>query len=232
MLADPPGLVVRFEDENLLIVDKPSGLLSQPGRMVMDSVSERVREARPTATGSLLVHRLDMDTSGLLLLGKTPAVHSALQRQFERRTVGKRYHAIVENPVSGHAGRIDLPLRLDIDDRPRQIVCREHGKASVSYWRNVGCFDGGACLVLYPRSGRTHQLRVHLASEAGLGNAIRGDRLYGREEGRLMLHASGIAFEHPVSRQRVIVESPVPFPGFGLPTQSDARTASVTGVPS
>jgi len=207
-------LDIVFEDEQLLIVNKPPGLLSQPGKTVFDSVSERVRNARPEASGSLLVHRLDMDTSGLLMLGKNRHAHRELQRQFENRTIGKRYHAVLERPVNGRGGCIDLPLRADIENRPRQIVCTEHGKRSISYWSDVSNSERGSCVVLYPRSGRSHQLRVHLADRAGLDNPIRGDRLYGRADERLMLHASGIAFDHPETSQRLIIQIPVPFPGF------------------
>jgi len=136
-LPAPEGLAVVFEDEVLIAVNKPSGLLSQPGRQVEDSVVVRVRAARPDASGSLLVHRLDMDTSGVLLLAKTPEAHAALQQQFEKRQVQKRYRALIDGDVSGAGGLINLPLRLDVDRRPYQIVCPDHGRAAVTAWKLV-----------------------------------------------------------------------------------------------
>gem|GEM_PF-3569319 len=120
-LPAPEGLAVVFEDEVLIAVNKPSGLLSQPGRQVEDSVVVRVRAARPDASGSLLVHRLDMDTSGVLLLAKTPEAHAALQQQFEKRQVQKRYRALIDGDVSGAGGLINLPLRLDVDRRMARV---------------------------------------------------------------------------------------------------------------
>ncbi|MEE9320130.1 MAG: RluA family pseudouridine synthase [Granulosicoccus sp.] len=204
-------LVIVLEDDHLLVVDKPAGLLSQPGLKVKDSVSERIRALRPQATGSLLVHRLDMDTSGLLLLAKSAEVHRNLQQQFERRLVKKRYDAVLSRPLTGQGGRIDLPLRLDIENRPRQIVCVNHGKASITVWRRSTTWDEKARIVLFPKTGRTHQLRVHLADPLGLGNPIAGDRLYGQSAKRMLLHASMLTFTHPVNGGVLKVCSQAPF---------------------
>ena len=240
-LSDPiPGLPVVFEDESLIVVDKPSGMLSQPGRMVSDSVLSRVLQARPQATGSVLVHRLDMDTSGLLLLAKNRNAHRVLQQQFEQRHIGKRYLARLCAEPSAQGGRIHLPLRVDIDDRPRQIVCKTHGKQATTVWHRCSRRSPGH-VWLYPLTGRTHQLRVHMAHPQGLGMAISGDRLYeghyssGRcvdqsspraacspvsaqdapETGGLMLHAQLLAFDHPVTGIRKSFQSLPPFDDIG-----------------
>lgn len=210
-----PGVPIIFEDASLLVVDKPAGLLSQPGRVVHDSVSSRVQLARPEATGPLLVHRLDMDTSGLLILAKNRQAHRDMQQQFERREISKRYRAVLESEPTGLGGKINLPLRLDIDNRPSQIVCFEFGKPAVTLWRRVHASRAFE-VELYPLTGRTHQLRVHLASKAGLGSAVLGDRLYGRQgeeprQGRMMLHAQSLTFTHPVTRQRQTLHSPAAF---------------------
>ena len=212
------GLEIVHEDARLLVVDKPSGLLSQPGREVSDSVVERVGAARPRASGPLMMHRLDMDTSGLLVLAKDAEAHRLLSVQFERREVGKCYRARLERAPEGLGGRIDLPLRADADDRPRQRVCLEGGRASRTLWRRLpsGGEDAAARsadVLFFPHSGRTHQLRVHAADPRGLGAPILGDRLYGDEGSapRLMLHAERLAFAHPDDGRRIVCRAPAPF---------------------
>jgi len=204
---------VVFEDDTLIVVNKPSGLLSQPGRLISDSVLTRVLENRSQIRGPALVHRLDMDTSGLLLLAKSRSAHRHLQQQFEHRRIAKRYRAVLERPVSSLGGLIQLPLRLDIDNRPVQIVCYEHGKSATTLWhRHAGGSTGE--IVLYPLTGRTHQLRVHLAHPLGLSNPVCGDRLYGSSdsgEDRMLLHAELLKFEHPVTLSDQIVHVPTPF---------------------
>jgi tRNA pseudouridine32 synthase/23S rRNA pseudouridine746 synthase len=211
-----PGLPVVFEDEALLVVDKPAGLLSQPGRMVSDSVLSRVLQARPDAHGPVLVHRLDMDTSGLLLLAKNRQVHRCLQQQFEHRRIGKRYLARLSGVPQALGGRIHLPLRLDVDDRPRQVVCRKYGKSCTTLWHHASGSDP-QCIWLYPLTGRTHQLRVHMAHPSGLGIAIQGDRLYQvhHNEERLMLHARFLAFDHPDTGLRHSLQSSASVAEFG-----------------
>lgn len=206
-------LPVLFEDETVLVVDKPSGLLSQPGKTVSDSVLTRVRENRNDIHGPALVHRLDMDTSGILLLAKTRSAHRHLQQQFEHRRIGKRYVAVLENPCTALGGIVHLPLRLDVQNRPTQIVCHQHGKVSTTIWHRLAKPRVNG-VVLYPLTGRTHQLRVHLAHRDGLGNPVKGDRLYGsaqHRDGRLLLHAEVLSFEHPVRGNYQRIFSPAPF---------------------
>ena len=201
--ADEPR--VRFEDAWLAIVDKPVGLLSVPGRSghLRDSVLVRVQQRWPGAT---VVHRLDLDTSGLMLVAKDAATHAALQRAFAERRIDKRYVAWLDGVLMGQAGTIELPLRVDLDDRPRQVVDHVHGKPAVTEWRVLAREPGRTRVALVPRTGRTHQLRVHAVQ--GLGVPIAGDRLYGRAAARLYLHAEAIAFDHPHTGERIAVESP------------------------
>jgi tRNA pseudouridine32 synthase/23S rRNA pseudouridine746 synthase len=209
--------VTVYEDEYLLIVDKPSGLLSVPGRsgLLRDSVATRLRARYPHATGSLVTHRLDLDTSGLLLAAKDEATSAALQRCFSLREITKRYIAWLDGDVQGEAGEIHLPIRPDPDDRPRQIVDLEHRKPAHTAWRVLARKGGHTRVELTPHTGRTHQLRVHAAHPQGLDAPILGDRLYGREAPehgeRLLLHAAYLGFVHPVTGQRVEVERPAPF---------------------
>jgi tRNA pseudouridine32 synthase/23S rRNA pseudouridine746 synthase len=211
-------LRVVFEDDRIVVVDKPCGLLSVDARdrRSSDSVAARLRRTHP---GALLVHRLDLDTSGLLVAARDGEAYASLQRQFLARTVEKRYAAIVEGQVDGGGGVIDLPLRVDVDDRPRQIHDPVHGRSAVTEWRRVGtvastAVDGaiaGTRVAFFPRTGRTHQLRVHAAHPGGLGAPIAGDRLYGHAGERLMLHAEALTFAHPTTGERVTFTSPAPF---------------------
>jgi len=206
---------IVFEDEVLIIVNKPAGLLSQPGKTISDSVASRIEFAYQGICTPILVHRLDMDTSGLLMLAKDRSTHRNLQQQFEHRKIGKRYRAVLEKPVEGLGGRIHLPLRLDVDNRPSQIVCYQQGKASTTVWHNDPETPGNS-VVLYPLTGRSHQLRVHLADPDGLGIPIKGDRLYGEASHsaagrRMLLHADFLAFDHPASGVRVAIHCPAPF---------------------
>ncbi len=188
-------LATVWEDEHLCVVCKPSGLLSVPGKEFLPSVE--------SLTGHLSVHRLDQDTSGLLVLAKTPEVQVALRRQFECRQVEKRYEALLERSMPlGCQGEIALPLAPDILNRPRQVVDREHGKNARTSYKVLDNEGGHARLALYPHTGRTHQLRVHCAQ--GLGNAILGDRLYGSGvDHQLRLHAAELGFFHPVTGKRL-----------------------------
>ena len=226
--ADPPPLYgaaaiepaeprAVYEDEYLLVVNKPSGLLTVPGRSasLQDCVVSRLRERYPDATGPLVVHRLDMDTSGLLLVAKSLDVAKALQRLFAMRDIEKHYVAVLDGPVKGEHGHITLPLRVDIDDRPRNIVDPVHGKPAHTEWQVVSR-DGGRTRVRFtPHTGRSHQLRVHAAHPEGLDAPILGDRLYGRtppeDDERLLLHAERLAFVHPVTGATVVAERPAPF---------------------
>lgn len=207
-------LHVVFEDDELLVVNKASGVLSQPGKTRDGSAVTQVRSGWPDARGPLLVHRLDMDTSGLLVLGKTRRAHRHLQQQFEHRHIRKRYTALLERRPAAAGGVIRLPLMKDWEHRPKQQVDWAGGKPAVTVWACADDADSDAfspthsyaehCRVfLYPHTGRTHQLRVHMAT--GLGIPIVGDRLYGQPATRLMLHADRLQFEHPVTAESVVV---------------------------
>ena len=209
--AENKTLTTVYEDDAILVIDKPAEFLSVPGRHIRDSVWARVSERFPDATGPLVVHRLDMSTSGLLVIAKQKEVHKKLQRQFARRSVTKRYQAIVAGTVNAEEGTIDLPLRGDLEDRPRQIVCTEHGRAACTRWKVVERRSGTTRVDLWPVTGRTHQLRVHCAHPHGLGLPICGDDLYGVPGKRLLLHAAELGFTHPVTGKAVNLQSSVPF---------------------
>lgn len=202
-------LPVVYEDDWLVVVNKPSGLLSVPGRIGQYSVETIMQERYP---GSFVAHRLDMGTSGLLIVAKTQEVYGALQEQFVKHQVKKKYLAVLEpnkpnNPTNPtHSGRISLPLRPDPMNRPRQLVDLEHGKRAVTDYE----FLSDSLVALWPQTGRTHQLRIHCAHPDGLGRPIVGDELYGkRQKGqRLMLHAAELWFRHPVTQQEMHITSP------------------------
>lgn len=195
---------IQYADSSIVVVRKPEGMLSVPGKDGLPSVLDLLRQQFPLAAGPLLVHRLDMDTSGLLVAALTEEAHRHLQRQFLMREVEKTYVAILEKPLPvGQSGEISLPLRPDIDDRPRQMVDYEHGKNALTQYRVTDCSNGHARIELHPLSGRTHQLRVHCAHPLGLDNPIVGDRLYGHPAQRLMLHAQELTFIHPTSGERM-----------------------------
>ncbi|MDD6892303.1 MAG: pseudouridine synthase [Bacteroidales bacterium] len=196
-------LDIVYEDEWIVVVNKPAGLLSVPGKEQEDSVLARLRQRYPTATGPLLVHRLDMDTSGLLLAAKTKAVHEALQQQFEARQVTKRYTALLDGILPMEEGDIRLPLAPDWLDRPRQKVDPLQGKPALTHYRIRERRDGQTLVDLFPHTGRTHQLRVHAAHVDGLNAPIVGDPLYGRPAKRLCLHAAELTFTHPVTKKKL-----------------------------
>ena len=204
--AEGKSLSVVWEDEHMVIINKPSEFLSAPGKKIKDSVLTRLRERYPEATGPLIVHRLDMSTSGLLLAAKSLEIYIDLQSQFIKREVKKRYVAVLEGNVEANEGLVDLPLRVDLDDRPRQLVCYEHGKPAQTRWEVVDRKDDCTRVYFYPVTGRTHQLRVHAAHASGLNHPIVGDDLYGRRSSRLHLHAERIEFRHPVSGEWMVIE--------------------------
>ena len=202
---------IVWEDEWLLVVNKPEGVLSVPGKEQAFSVYQWMREHYPAATGPLVVHRLDMATSGLLLLAKDKDVHKQMQAQFETRKVRKRYVALLNGIVKEHEGMIHLPLCLDPLDRPRQMVNEEFGKPAVTRYEVLAYEDGCTRVAFYPLTGRTHQLRVHAAHVRGLNAPIRGDALYGQKSDRLYLHAERLEFKHPVTGKWIKVEKTAPF---------------------
>ncbi|MDX1653398.1 MAG: pseudouridine synthase [Brumimicrobium sp.] len=204
-------LEILFEDDWIIVLSKPAEFLSVPGKTITDSVLVRLRKMYPDTTGPLLVHRLDMSTSGLMIAAKDKDTHKKLQRQFIKRKVIKRYTALIDGHIRNQSGIIDLPLRVDLDDRPRQMVCFEHGKSARTKWEVVAYEGNRTRIHFYPITGRTHQLRVHAAHPKGLNSPIVGDDLYGRKENRLHLHATFISFEHPASRETLRFEQAAEF---------------------
>jgi len=194
-------LDIIFEDDAIIIVNKPAGLLSTPGKQTYDSVFSRIKEAYPKTNGPLIVHRLDMATSGLMVIAKTKETHENIQKQFLDKSVKKRYVALLEGIIRGEKGFIDLPLRVDLDNRPQQMVCLEHGKHSQTVWRVIERRESQTLIHFFPLTGRTHQLRVHSAHPKGLNTPIVGDELYGEKKDRLHLHAEGIEFKHPITNK-------------------------------
>ena len=203
--ADGKDITVVFEDDYLAVINKPAEFLSVPGKNVKDSVFQRVKDLYPNATGPLIVHRLDMSTSGLLLIAKSEEIYKDLQSQFIKRTVQKRYVALLEGIVPNNEGLIDLPLRVDLDNRPNQLVCYEHGKPAQTKYKVIARKEGKTRIHFYPISGRTHQLRVHASHLLGLNCPIIGDDLYGTKSNRLHLHAEEITFKHPVLKENITI---------------------------
>jgi tRNA pseudouridine32 synthase/23S rRNA pseudouridine746 synthase len=213
MTARIASITILHRDEHLLAVSKPAGLLSVPGRGpdLRDCLVTRLKDEFP---GVRIVHRLDRDTSGVMILALDPDTHRQLSAQFERREVHKRYIARVAGRVTGDIGRIDLPLRKDLDRPPRHRVDHDpdRGKPAVTDWRVIVRGDSWTQLELTPHTGRSHQLRVHCHA---LGHSILGDPLYGDDEppsgGRLMLHAESLTVTHPHTRAHLTFEAPHPF---------------------
>ncbi len=227
------GLEIIYRDQNILVVNKPSGLLSVPGRGPdkQDCVVTRARRLFPNMIEQPSVHRLDMDTSGLMVLAFDEQSHRALNAQFENRQVHKKYIAVLDGVLKEESGRVELNHRVDLENRPRQILDDVYGKLAVTEWKRLRVWtrrdssgkDRKATSVLFePHTGRTHQLRV--AAAYALGAPIVGDNLYGEkmpassasmtgraEEERLLLHASELCFAHPATGQEMRFESPPPF---------------------
>lgn len=210
-------LDILYEDDYLLVINKPEGMLSVPGKGDVDSVYQRLSILYPEATGPIIVHRLDMATSGLLLAAKTKEAHQNLQAQFKNRTIQKRYIALLEGEVPQDEGEIRLPLCPDPLDRPRQIVSEEFGKPAFTRYRVLERTSGKTLIAFYPQTGRTHQLRVHAAHPLGLHCPILGDELYGRKAERLYLHAEYLAFTHPITSERIEIQKSPAFPRCPMP---------------
>lgn len=202
---------ILFEDQWLLVLHKPEGVLSVPGKSEEQSIYSLLRARYPEATGPLVVHRLDMATSGLLLAAKTQEVHRHLQAQFENRSIKKRYIALLDGILPEEEGVIDLPICPDYLDRPRQMVNEELGKTAITRYQVMDRKNGQTRIAFFPLTGRTHQLRVHAAHLLGLNCPIVGDELYGRKAERLYLHAEYLEFIHPVSGQRMVIEKKAEF---------------------
>lgn len=192
-------LEILFEDDYMLVLNKPADFLSVPGKQITDSIYTRMKNKYPYASGPLVVHRLDMSTSGLMVISKSKEANKALQHQFIKRKVKKRYVALLDGIVQEDEGYIDLPLRVDLDDRPRQLVCYTYGKSARTKWKVIERKDGKTRVHFFPVTGRTHQLRVHAAHPKGLNIPIVGDDLYGNKADRLHLHAAWLQLTHPAT---------------------------------
>lgn len=208
-----------YEDREIAVIHKPEGLLSVPGKdAAQPSVYALMRRKYPEATGPLIVHRLDMATSGVLLIAKTEFAYHRLQKAFLNHQIQKKYVAIIsEKDISGKGipekGIISLPLLPDYLNRPRQIVNHEQGKEAITEYEILERIDGSHLrIALYPKTGRTHQLRVHCAHQEGLNAPILGDPLYGNEKAaRLHLHAEEITFEHPLTGKKITIKRKADF---------------------
>lgn len=213
----PTEPTILWEDDSLVAINKPCGMLSVEGKSGVRSVEAWAHEHYPEASGPMIIHRLDQSTSGILLLAKDKDTHKAMQEQFITRSVTKRYTALLDGIVTSDSGRIDLAIRLDYDNRPRQMVA-EDGKRAITEYHVVAIEEGKTRIYFYPITGRTHQLRLHAAHAQGLNTPIVGDNIYGREchadldDGhRLCLHASMVAFTHPHTGERITIESQAEF---------------------
>lgn len=212
MQVPSQNLEIVYEDPWLSVINKPAGMLSVPGKEDAVSVYSLMREQYPEADGPLTVHRLDMATSGLMLIAKTKRVHQNLQAQFKNRLVRKRYVALLEGIVPKDKGTVDLPLCLNPLDRPRQMVHTEHGKPAITDYQVLERLDGKRTrIAFYPRTGRTHQLRIHAAHPLGLHCPIIGDELYGEKADRLYLHAEYLEFTHPITGETVRITKEAEF---------------------
>lgn len=194
---------IVFQDEYVLIINKPSGLLSVPGKELLDSVLVRLTEKYKKEFIPRLLHRLDMATSGVMIFAKTKRAHKHLQKQFLNRIVKKRYVAILDGLITEEKGTVNIPLRLDFENRPYQMVCYEHGKHAVTKYEVIEVKNGKTRIHFIPITGRTHQLRMHASHSKGLNTPIVGDILYGKGSNRLHLHAETISFIHPIEKKEM-----------------------------
>ncbi len=203
-------LKILYEDDDICVVSKPAGMLSVPGKSGRASVLSVMRQRYPDSDSPLIVHRLDMATSGLMVIAKTLVAYHLLQQQFASHEISKRYVAVLSKPLSKEVpqeGTISLPLRPDLDDRPRQVVDDKYGREAVTIYNKVS----DDRLWLWPKTGRTHQLRVHCAHELGLNDPIKGDMLYGTACDRLYLHAEKLCFRHPTNGRTMSFTAKAPF---------------------
>ena len=194
-------------EPDFLVVNKPGGLLSVPGRGPdkQDCVVSRIKSMYSDCIEQPAVHRLDMYTSGIMLLARNRESHRNLSKQFEERTVEKEYIAVLDGIVTAEEGLIDLKFRLDTDNRPHQIYDPEQGKQGISHWQKICDREGKSHIRFFPLTGRTHQLRLHASHPLGLGIPIVGDSLYGngKDGDKMFLHACKISFHHPISNERI-----------------------------
>lgn len=202
-------LCVLYEDEEIIALDKPSGLLSVPGKgaHLADCLQSRLLDYDPNA---LLIHRLDCDTSGVIVFAKSPHAQRHIGLQFEKRQSRKTYTAWVEGRVEEPKGEVDLPIIVDWPNRPMQKICHETGRPAQTQWRRIGQKSGHSKMELSPKTGRSHQLRIHMRE---IGHPILGDTLYGPNPPlapRLLLHASALAIRKPTGGEWLIFEAPLP----------------------
>lgn len=207
-----PYLDIVYQDNDLVVLNKPSGLLTVPGRLAehKDCLQHRVQKVLPTAT---IVHRLDMATSGIILMALNKPAHVDISRQFEKRQTEKSYIARVYGKVEHQTGSVDEPLICDWPNRPKQKVDHEHGKKSLTHYRVISYHENSTLVELTPVTGRSHQLRVHMLA---LGHPILGDRLYAHDKAltispRLQLHAQWLKITHPVTKQALTFKAICPF---------------------
>lgn len=208
----PPTDWILYADEHLVIVNKPSGLLSVPGKSEQNKecVLTHLHQTHPSA---LVVHRLDMDTSGIMLVALNKQAHRSLSIQFQDRKVNKKYYALCAGKLLADKGYIQLPMRCDWDRRPKQMIDFIHGRSAQTHWKKTIQFNDYFSVELSPITGRSHQLRLHMKS---LGHPILGDNLYAdslsvANYSRLMLHAGELEFSHPETHQRMKIKSPPEF---------------------
>jgi tRNA pseudouridine32 synthase/23S rRNA pseudouridine746 synthase len=210
---DPPDtpLSILYEDDSVIVVDKPAGLLTVPGKLEnrQDCLITRLQSARWNA---LTVHRLDCDTSGVIIFARTKQAQGFLGQEFEQRRAQKTYIARLKGRMATDSGIVDLPLGSDWEYRPRQKVDHAKGRPAVTDWQVINRTDHETRVRLTPHTGRSHQLRVHMLA---LGHPILGDQIYAPEtlanHNRLMLHAETLSLHHPVTKNRVTFTSPTPF---------------------
>lgn len=212
MSRDTSEIDIIYRDSSIVVVNKPGGLLSVPGRGPdkQDCLVNRIRALYPECISQPSVHRLDMDTSGLMALALTSDAHRNLSIQFQDRTVKKQYIALLNGVVEKNQGEINLPFRLDVENRPYQIYDPVHGKTGITLWEKVEVIDNQTRIRFTPLTGRTHQLRLHASHHKGLGFPIVGDRLYGNGKpgDSLFLHATYLNFKHPDNNKLLSFESP------------------------
>ena len=195
---------IIYEDSEIAIINKPAEFLAVPGKVTDNSVELLMQKKYPDCTGPFIVHRIDMSTSGIMIITKTKEANKNIQAQFIDRSIKKRYVAVLDGVLPSDKGTIDLPLRADIDDRPRQLVCFDHGKPAKTIYKVISRTETQTKVYFYPVTGRTHQLRVHSAHPMGLNTPIIGDDIYGTKTNRLHLHAQQIEFTHPTTGKKMI----------------------------
>jgi tRNA pseudouridine32 synthase/23S rRNA pseudouridine746 synthase len=215
MLTNAPEIDIVYDDADIVIINKPGGLLSIPGRGEdkQDCVTRRLQSLYPDMIEQPSVHRLDMYTSGLMIIAITREAHRDLSKQFQNRKVIKEYTALLEGLVTAESGEIHLPFRVDLDNRPYQIYDPVHGKMGSTIWQRLAYENKTTRILFSPLTGRTHQLRLHASHHLGLGCPIVGDSLYGsgKDGDQMMLHASHLVFTHPGTGQSMTFSSPPPF---------------------